>query len=273
MSETNDGMMALADLAAQNENLKPLMDAIEAIMSIPDAALTPEMTKSFSEMLTTSFTPDMREQSIQEIIAGFKQEGISRIECHRRVKDMNSSFDDMIELLQPSDAKREVLNSMFRIFIDMFNEVGNRYLSYDIEMPIQLDEGAHMPTYAHETDAAADVYAIEDQVIGAHTLGNKVHTGVRFGTPEGWKLKLSPRSSIGAKTPLRLSNMIGLIDSDYRGELIILFDNNSDSDYTIHAGDRVAQIELEPVYRFKAIQVEKVDETERGEGGFGSTGK
>ena len=113
----------------------------------------------------------------------------------------------------------------------------------------------------------------EDMVIPAHSLSNKVHTGVRIALPENWVFFLDPRSSIGAKTGLRLSNSLGVIDEEYRGEVIVLYDNISDSDYEIKAGDRIAQGWPQPVYRFKAVVVDSLPDTERGEGGFGSTGK
>ena len=140
-------------------------------------------------------------------------------------------------------------------------------------MPLTLEKGATAPSYAHETDTGADLSALETVVVPAHSIGNKIHTGVRIALPENWTAYIVPRSSIGAKTPLRLSNSIGVIDSDYRGELGILYDNISDSDYTINAGDRIAQLIVMPAYHFKAQVVDILPETERSEGGFGSTGK
>ena len=139
-----------------------------------------------------------------------------------------------------------------------------------------LEEGAQTPTYAHETDACADVYAIEDTVVGAHTLSNKIHTGVHVALPENWEIGLLPRSSIGSKTGLRLSNSRGVIDQTYRNELIILYDNISDSDYEIKAGDRIAQMYPKPTYRFKPNVITKEEfEAIEGDrnGGLGSTGK
>ena len=75
------------------------------------------------------------------------------------------------------------------------------------------------------------------------------------------------------KTGLRLSNSIGIIDADYRGEIGVIYDNISDSDYTIKAGDRIAQMWVERVERFKPVIVDTLPTTERGDGGFGSTGK
>ena len=89
---------------------------------------------------------------------------------------------------------------------------------------------------------------------------------------EGWLAMILPRSSMGVKTPLRLSNSVGLIDSGYRGELGVIYDNTSDNDYQISAGDRIAQLLVMPSYRFKAQVVDVLVDSDRGEGGFGSSG-
>ena len=139
-------------------------------------------------------------------------------------------------------------------------------------MTIDEEHGAKVPTYAHDTDAAADIYAMDDVILEPHTYGNKLRTGVKIQLPEGWQALILPRSSIGAKTPLRLSNSVGLIDSGYRGELGVLYDNTSDEPYTINQGDRIAQLLVMPSYRFKAEVVDTLEDSDRGEGGFGSSG-
>ena len=148
-----------------------------------------------------------------------------------------------------------------------------KYHSYSIELPIKLEDGAQVPTYAHDTDAAADIYALDDTLIQANTFSNKLRTGVSIQLPEGWLALILPRSSIGAKTPLRLSNSVGLIDSGYRGELGVLYDNTSDNDVKIKKGDRIAQLLVMPSYRFKAQKVDILGASDRGIQGFGSTGK
>ena len=136
-----------------------------------------------------------------------------------------------------------------------------------------LEKGAQKPTYAHDTDACADLYAMEDTIMPARTMSNMIKTGVHVALPEGWLAMIFPRSSIGLKTPLRLSNSVGIIDSEYRGQLGVIYDNFSDSDIEIKAGERIAQILVMPSYKFKADIVDILPASSRGEGGFGSTGK
>ena len=157
--------------------------------------------------------------------------------------------------------------------LEMIEEVVNTYHVYDIILPMTLEEGAQEPAYAHDTDACADLYAADTIILPAHSLSNMIRTGVHIQLPEGWLAMIFPRSSIGAKTGLRLSNSVGIIDQGYLGQLGVLYDNTSNSDYTINKGDRIAQLMIIPSYRFKAQIVDHLQETDRGEGGFGSSGK
>ena len=104
----------------------------------------------------------------------------------------------------------------------------------------------------------------------------KVPLGLAFEVPKGHAMLLFPRSSTGLKTPLRMSNSVGVIDSDYRGEVCCLYDNegfnSSYLDHHIYKGDRIAQGMILPVEQVSFLDVDELSETERGNGGFGSTG-
>ena len=128
----------------------------------------------------------------------------------------------------------------------------------------------------HEGDAGLDVFTLEDVTVPPKTMA-KVDTGISCEAMNDDKTKglsfyMYPRSSI-VKTPLRLANSVGIIDRDYRGNLMGCFDNISDEEYVIKKGTRLLQIcapNLEPI-TFELV--EKLSETSRGTGGFGSTGK
>ena len=261
------------DLIENNEEMKPFMEMISQIMEIPDDSLTDVTVESLLGAVGGAFTPSIREKAIQEAVKGFEAQGLSIAGVQKEIQAARDAMNELIEELNPSEKKRQLLNGVFEIFYEIFDKVTERYQKFDIELPIFLEEGAQLPTYAHEGDAAADLYAADTVVIPAHSAATKVRTGVHIGLPERWVAYIVPRSSIGAKTPLRLSNSVGVIDSGYRGPLGVLYDNISDSDYTINAGDRIAPLIVMPSYSFKAKQVDALDETERGEGGFGSSGK
>ena len=215
----------------------------------------------------------MRDSTIAAIKNDFDRRQVNRAEVNQYYINLKNNIATLINELKPSQQKLALLNSVFDPMISMVEEVVRTYHVYDIVLPMTLDEGAQEPTYAHETDAAADLYAADTIVLPAHSISNMVKTGVHIQLPEGWIAMIFPRSSIGSKTGLRLSNSAGIIDQEYLGPLGVLYDNISDSDYTINKGDRIAQLMVMPSYHFKAKIVDKLTPTTRGEGGFGSSGK
>ena len=264
-----DFMNQLAD----DEAFEDLQRVVDSIMEIPDENLNDTTKEVISGMLRGAFTENIKRESVQELLKMFKNNNFSRQEAIQGVNLGKQQIASYIDGLKPSEPKRELLNDVFQVLYDMYDEALNRYYNYAFDLPIQLEPTAHAPVYAHESDACADIYASTDITIPAHSLSTIVPTGLRIALPEGWVAKIAPRSSIGAKTGLRLSNSIGIIDADYRGEIGVLYDNFSDSDYEIKTGDRIAQMWIERVQRFKPVVVDTLPTTDRGEGGFGSTGK
>ena len=139
----------------------------------------------------------------------------------------------------------------------------------------KLRENAVMPEYKTEFSAAADLYACID---GPVTL----QPGQRAGIPLGLAIEyedndvvavICARSGLASKHGMTLSNGIGVVDPDYRGELTVAMINLSDKEYTVCPGDRVAQLMFLPIVRGVFEEAEELGQTERGEGGFGSTGK
>ena len=265
--------MPIADFLDNSAELKTLVELIQTIMDLPNEAMTPDFIKGMTEEMEKSVTPFVRKVAIQSLVENFAASQQSKDDAKQTIDLFKDSFNDYIDSLEPSKEKREVLDNFFSILYEIFDTAVEQYHNVDITLKMTLDEGAHEPTYAHDSDAAADLYALEDMTLASHSTGNLVHTGVHIQLPEKWMAMIVPRSSIGMKTGLRLSNSVGIIDEQYLGELGVLYDNISDSDYTIHAGDRIAQLLIFPSYHFKAEVVDELQPTERGEGGFGSSGK
>lgn len=253
--------------------LQTLIDAIKGLTDIEDDALTDEAVNNILDGLNQQFSPELVQQSINQIIKNLEDQGLNKAEAQASIKAVSDTIKEMIygEVSYTGNKKILVDTIMNRMF-NIFDAAVEKYHSYSIELPIKLEEGAQVPTYAHDTDAAADLYALEDTNLNAHTYGNKIRTGVSIQLPEGWLALILPRSSMGTKTPFRLSNSVGLIDSGYRGELGVLYDNTSDIDSFIRKGDRIAQLLVMPSYRFQAKVVDSLEDSDRGEGGFGSTG-
>ena len=257
----------------ENENLKPLAELIDQIMEMPDDALNDNSAKIIGGVISGAFTEEIEKAAIDSIVNNFEGLQFTKEQAAEIIANVEAEFVNLVDSLNPSVYKRQILNDLINEFNKIFDGAVEKYHNYNINLLIKLDDGAQIPTYAHDTDACADLYSADDMVIPAHSFHNMVRTGVHIALPEGWMAMIFPRSSIGSKTELRLSNSVGIIDSDYRGQLGVLYDNLSDSAYTIKTGDRVAQMLVMPSYRFKATVVDNLPETARGEGGFGSTGK
>lgn len=253
--------------------LESLLNAIKGLADIDDSLLTDEMMATITAGIDQQFAPELVEQSINQIVKNLEDQRLTKKEAKDAMDAVATTMKDMIYTQSPYEGNKKVLvDTVMDKMFAIFNAAAEKYHSYSIELPIKLEVGAQVPTYAHDTDAAADLYALEDTDLPYNSRGNKVRTGVSIQLPEGWLALIIPRSSIGAKTPLRLSNSVGLIDSGYRGELGVLYDNLADQPYHITKGDRIAQLLVMPSYRFQAKIVESLEDSDRGEGGFGSTG-
>jgi dUTP pyrophosphatase len=132
-----------------------------------------------------------------------------------------------------------------------------------------------VPSFATVGSAAMDLRAcIDADVTIAAGQRAIIPTGIAIALPSAEYVALiCARSGLASKFGITMANGVGVIDSDYRGELKVALHNSSDTDYTIHDGDRIAQLMVLPVVQPALQLVEELDETERGEGGFGSTGR
>lgn len=254
--------------------LETFIKSIQELLNIPDETLTDDTLKVILENIKQQFSEAQIATSVNQIVNNLEMENLTKEEARNVVEVLISTIKEMAYGEQTVTGNKKILiDTVLSSMFDIFYKALDKYHTYAIELPIVLDNGAKVPTYAHETDAAADLYALEDAVIQGKTTGNKLRTGVKIQLPEGWLALIIPRSSIGAKTPLRLSNSVGLIDSGYRGELGVLYDNISDEPYEIKAGDRIAQLLVMPSYRFQPKVVDVLASSDRGETGFGDSGK
>lgn len=258
---------------ADNQNLAPLNELIEQVMQLPDDALNDEALKNLSIMMESIFSDIAEKEMIKSIIENFELMEYKREDAAQSVQELHDGLEAVIESLAPSAQKKALLTIIFNSLEEVYEAAADQYHNFSFSLPIKISKEGHAPTYAHETDAGADIYAAETITLPAHSRSTIVKTGLQIALPEGWVGYIIPRSSIGAKTPLRLSNSIGCIDADYRGEIGVIYDNISDEDYTINTGDRIAQLIIMPCYHFKPQIVDVLPATERADGGFGSTGK
>ncbi len=139
----------------------------------------------------------------------------------------------------------------------------------------KLKSGAVIPTRGSAAAAGYDLYACIDGdsvTINPHETV-KIGTGLAIAVPDGYFGAIFARSGLAAKQGLRPANCVGVADSDYRGEYIVALHNDTDEPKTIANGERIAQLVIMPFLSVEFSEVEELDSTERGAGGFGSTGK
>ena len=135
----------------------------------------------------------------------------------------------------------------------------------------RIHPDAALPAYAHGSDAGMDVRSVDDATIppGGRTL---VRTGLVMMLPPGYEAQVRPRSGLALKYGVTVLNAPGTIDSGYRGEVGVVLANFGNAPFEVRKGDRIAQIVVAPVTRAEVAESAEVDETDRGGGGFGSTG-
>lgn len=131
-----------------------------------------------------------------------------------------------------------------------------------------------VPFYASAGAAAMDLHACLDEAVTIPAGGRKlIPTGIAIALPDpGYVALIFARSGLGIKHGIAPANCVGVIDSDYRGEIMVGLQNSGDTDYTIQPADRIAQMMITPVLQASVQLVEELDDTARGAGGFGSTG-
>jgi dUTP pyrophosphatase len=136
---------------------------------------------------------------------------------------------------------------------------------------VKLRDNAHVPTQGSDKAAGFDLYACG----GTYILPGQtklIKTGLSIQPPKGYCAKIYARSGLASKKGLRPANCVGICDEDYTGEYMVALHNDSDEMQIVESGERIAQLLFERYYSVEFEEVEKLDETERGSGGFGSTG-
>lgn len=258
--------------------LQQLLAAFDDLFTMEDSELEAAMPV-ISQELTNAFMGPAVEAQIDEY---FRQCDLMGYTLDQYSKDLEAGraalYQVMTEIKEEysgSQIKAELVDMVSSLIESFYAVVALRITNRDkVTIGIEIvHPDAKIPTYAHEGDQGADIYAVEDTIIEPHTFGNMVPTGLKMMIPHGWAVAIRPRSGMSRTTPLRISNSPATIDQQYRGEVKILFDNFSDKPVEIKAGDRIAQFIIEKNYRGDYIEVDTVEpDTDRGEGGFGSSG-
>ena len=135
-----------------------------------------------------------------------------------------------------------------------------------------LNPDAIIPKYQTEEAAGFDLHSVEEKTVKAGER-EVIKTGLAVALPKGYELQVRPRSGLALKNGITVLNTPGTVDSDYRGELVVILFNTSKEDFAVKKGERIAQAIIKEILQADFAVVEELDSTERGVGGFGSTGK
>lgn len=262
------------------------IDAIAVLLSMDDAQfelVSPGILDSFLRSLNTTNARLMLAQFINAT-------GSTAESVQDEFLQLVNEIDIITDLTAP---KRDFLKKLLRGINTAISEtegIAKRY----IQIPfVKCHPDAKMPEYAHPDDSGMDVYAVNDYVI--HPGETKlIPTGIKVAVPNGYEIQIRPKSGRALKTKMRIANSIGTVDAGFRGELQVIIENIEPpikditydfddsgrpiitsilrgSDMTIGKGEKFAQLVLMEVPKAVLFQVENLDDTERGNGGFGST--
>lgn len=255
-------------------NLKALMPDDESIpqlfqlIDLPDAKFD-QIYPQLQSMAETTFKSEAYQKDVLQNLTVYKASNEIDIEAEK------ATVEELIKEIKEDDT----LSANKQTFLISILEAATLSI-YDlmqnprerIEVKIKVLPGGKIPTYAHPTDAGADVYASEPTNFEPYET-KIVHTALQVAIPAGYEIQIRPRSGMSLKTGFRVANAPGTIDADYRGEVGVIMTNISSKPAAIEKGDKIAQMVIAPVPMIKWVETDNLDETERGEGGFGSTDK
>lgn len=219
-------------------------------------------------------------ERLDSVFAGrnFRQEVIDQLKVTplESIAETQAEIQEFLDEIREDDTlskkkKALIITLIERSILEVYKINDNPRERIEVKIK-KLTPDAKLPTYAHDTDAGADVYSSESVTLNPYET-KLIGTGIATAIPKGYEISIRPRSGLSLKTPLRIANSPATIDSLYRGEIKIIMTNTGNSPVSIEKGDRIAQMIISPVPMIQWNEVEELDSTERGSGGFGSTGQ
>ncbi len=147
---------------------------------------------------------------------------------------------------------------------------GSKIAMFNVRIK-KLNQDAIIPKYAHKGDAGLDLYSVEEKVLAAGEYA-LISTGIAISIPQGYEAQVRPKSGLSANFGISVLNTPGTVDSNYRGEIMVILINFSRQSYKIEKGKKIAQMVFNKVEEAVFEEVSELDDTSRGAGGFGSTG-
>ena len=245
------------------------VDNFIGIMEMPDEDFDKIFPLMMERIKSIYNNPAYEEDLLNNLRLEFKRNPDFNIQ--EQIAATNAFIEEFKKEDSLSQNKKDFLFAVLKSSMDKFEELSkNPRERIDIKIQ-KLNDNATIPTYAHPTDAGADVSACEEVTINPGET-KLVGTGLKVAIPSGYEITLRPRSGISLKTGLRIANSPATIDADYRGEVKVIMWNSGTNPYTIKVGDKIAQMLISPCPMIRWNEAVIDDETSRGEGGFGSSG-
>lgn len=244
------------------EEIKNILNSIQ---SLPDASvemILPQIEDQFKNLV--------KEQDlVNKTKTEFLEQGYTIADIKAIKESYDSIAEDYFKIVSPTSPKGRYITALIGVYKDFLDTILKEGFTRTVNVKVEkLNEKAIVPTYAHFGDAGADLYAnIDIDIMPNET--KIIPTGLKIEVPDGYEMQVRPRSGMSVKTNTKV--VFGTVDSGYRGEVGIMLTNYGQEVYNVKTGDKIAQAIIAPTYHGNFLIVDSLSESERGEGGFGST--
>ena len=242
-----------------------IKNVFSTIQNLPDESvelILPQIEDEFKKLVE-------EQDLVNKTKTEFLQDGYTLADIKALKKSYDDIAEDYFKIVKPTSPKGRYISALVGVYKGILDKIVDEGFSRTVNIKVLKEtEDAILPTYAHFGDAGADLYANEEVDIQPNKV-KIVQTGLKVEIPDGYEMQVRPRSGMSTKTPIL--GILGTVDSGYRGSLGVMLYNHGDIPYHVQKGDRIAQAIISPTYHGNFLISESLSETERGEGGFGST--
>ena len=242
-----------------------IKNIFKTIQDLPDESvelILPQIEEEFKKLIE-------EQDLVNKTKTEFLQEGYTLADIKALKESYDNIAEDYFKLVKPTSPKGRYISALVGVYKGILDKIAQEGFSRTVNIKvIKETEDAILPEYAHFSDAGADLYSNEEVDIQPNEV-KIVSTGLKVEIPNGYEMQIRNRSGMTVKTPIIVQ--LGTVDSDYRGSLGVMMYNHGDMPYRVQKGDKIAQAVIMPTYHGNFLIADKLTETERGEGGFGST--
>lgn len=245
-----------------NDELEQILRTISELPDESMEMILPTIEEEFAKLADD-------EELINKTKDNYLSNGVTIKDLLAEKQSYDEIEKDFFKTISPTSPKGRYIIALLNAYKTIIDKIIKQGFAQVINVQIEfMNENAMRPVYAHPDDAGCDVFASEEVEVAPHET-KLIHTGIKVAIPNGYEIQVRPRSGLSLKTNTKVT--LGTIDSGYRGEVGIIFTNYGETPYLVKKGDRIAQLVIAPVYHINFLKVDKVEDSERGENGFGST--